>query len=121
MEKDNFRPETAQSPEESEKQVYHARMLSSGQVIIPVELRRKLGLTDGTIFEVSIDTEGLHLRPTDTIDSSMLPKAGRPRTLSPEEAKKRQLERVREANKRRDPEVLRRQALDYYHKKKPSD
>ncbi|MGH2534244.1 MAG: AbrB/MazE/SpoVT family DNA-binding domain-containing protein [Thermomicrobiales bacterium] len=39
------------------------RQLRSGQITIPIEFRRELGLTENSILEVTLDGRELHIKP----------------------------------------------------------
>ncbi|MEY3973716.1 MAG: hypothetical protein RIS59_77 [Pseudomonadota bacterium] len=63
---------------------------SKGQIVLPVEIRNRLGLAAGSVLELSEEGEGLMLRPVHTIKPTDLeelagmvkaPSAGVPRSL----------------------------------------
>ncbi len=63
---------------------------SKGQIVLPAELRRRLGLGAGTRLELSEESDGLRLRVTRTVHEAVVsdlaglvkaPSRGKPRRL----------------------------------------
>jgi AbrB family looped-hinge helix DNA binding protein len=52
---------TAQKTDRAKSRI--VRPLRGGQVTIPAEFRRELGIDDGTLLQVTLDGEELRLRP----------------------------------------------------------
>jgi AbrB family looped-hinge helix DNA binding protein len=46
-------------------QIFHSKLTGAGRIVIPVAIRERLGLKDGTELVLSVDEEGVRLRPLD--------------------------------------------------------
>jgi AbrB family looped-hinge helix DNA binding protein len=46
-------------------QIFRSKLTGAGRIVIPVAIRERLGLEDGTEFVLSVDDEGIRLRPLD--------------------------------------------------------
>ena len=46
-------------------QIFHSKLTGAGRIVIPVAIRERLGLTDGTELVMSVDEKGIRLRPLD--------------------------------------------------------
>jgi AbrB family looped-hinge helix DNA binding protein len=43
--------------------IFRSKLTGAGRVVIPVAIRERLGLKDGTELVLSVDEEGIRLRP----------------------------------------------------------
>jgi AbrB family looped-hinge helix DNA binding protein len=46
-------------------QIFRTKLTGAGRIVIPVAIRERLGLKDGTELVLSVDEEGIWLRPLD--------------------------------------------------------
>jgi AbrB family looped-hinge helix DNA binding protein len=46
-------------------QIFRSKLTGAGRIVIPVAIRERLGLTDGTELVMSVDEKGIRLRPLD--------------------------------------------------------
>jgi len=44
-------------------QIFHSKLTGAGRIVIPVAVRERLGLKDGTELVLSVNEEGICLRP----------------------------------------------------------
>ncbi len=52
---------------ESEKQIYHVKLDSSGRLLIPSELRERHGIASGDTLVVADDSFGLRIKTRDEV------------------------------------------------------
>jgi AbrB family looped-hinge helix DNA binding protein len=82
----------------------HSKLTSQGQISVPVEVRRKLGVGPGSILEWNVDEDRIVVRrsgryTSDDIHRALFPK-GKPKARTVEEMKEGIRRRVREHHAR---------------------